>query len=266
MIDNIKKAAVFLENSDERLFPLARVIPKELLPLGDVPFIQRVVEEVTNSGIKNIDFIVPPDKKIITEHFKNTEKLSNKEDEFKEKYLPLSFSYLSSKKNTKSNYITARLKTKMSDEVFSFIFSDTVFYGKTPSIQQLFSVYKTSQKTVVALKEVKDEEVSTSNIVEVEKIASRLYKIKKIIKNPNPEDVGSRIALVDRYVFTPLIFDYLESADNVKDSVVNGINSLINSGKSVYGYECEGEWFFIKDKESYLKSSKFFINNTLSDE
>ncbi len=266
MIDNIKKVAVFLEDSDEKFFPLARVVPKELLPLGDVPFIQRIVEEAVDSGIKKIDFIVPPSKKIITDHFKNTEKLSKVEDKFKERYLPLSFSYLSSKKNTKSSYITSRLKTRMSDEAFSFLFSDTVFYSKKSSIEQLFSVYKTSQKTVVALKEIKDEEVSKSNIVEVEKIANRLYKIKKIVKNPNPEDVGSRMALVDRYVFTPIIFDHLEGYDNIKDSVINGLNSLINSGKSVYGYECEGEWFFIKDKESYLESLKFFINNTLSNE
>ena len=47
-----------------RFLPLSRVLSKEFFPLVDKPIIQYIVEEVKNSGIKEIVFVISPGKKL----------------------------------------------------------------------------------------------------------------------------------------------------------------------------------------------------------
>lgn len=236
-------------DSDNEFLPLTRVIPKELLPLTEEPLIQRPVKEALDCGAREVDFILPSGrKKEVVEHFKR------EEDSL------ASFSYLSTKKNSKNNQLFSRLKGKIADDVFILASSDVIFQGKDSATKQLFSVHRTSQKPVVALREVSDEEMSDSIIVETERIASRLYKIKEVLENPAPEDTDSRLALSHKYILTPSLFDHLEDAEDVLTSVVRALDGLIDAGKTVYGHECEGEWYHITDKSSYINTLKTFLN------
>ncbi len=259
-MDNIKKAVILLNDADDEFFPLARVIPKELLPLADVPIVQRITEEAIDCGVREVNFILPSGKKAVTDHFKYTDKVPTAQEGFKEKHFPVSFSYLSFKKGVKSNNLISRAKGKIGDEAFALMMSDVVFAGKNSSLHQLSSVFRTSQKPVVALKEVEEEEMHSFNIVEAEKIANRLYKIKKVIENPDPKQTDSRLAIMGRYILTPLVFDYFKDS-NIEELMGGALNDLINAGKTVYGYQCEGDWHFIDNKESYISSLKAFLES-----
>ena len=210
--------------------------------------------------IKEIIFIATPDKKNIIDHFKNLDKLSADKEDFKERYSDILFSHITKKKSSNDGHIIYRAKEKTEDEPFAISFPDTLFYGKKSSFEQLFAIYRTSQKPVVALKRIEDEDFSESYIVKTEKIASRFYKIKKIIGSHNAEESDSRMALTGRYILTPSIFQYFKGPGS-KMSIVDAINELIMSGKTVYGHECEGQWFSLKNKEEYLEAQRFFLEN-----
>ncbi len=242
------------------LFPFTRAVPKELLPMGDAPIIQRVVDEAVDCKIKEIIFVATSGKKNIIDHFKNLDKLPINTEDFKERYSDIQFSYITQKKSSNSGYIIYRAKEKTGEEPFAISFPDTLFYGKKSSFEQLFAIYRTSQKPVVALKRIGDEDFSEGYIVKTEKIASRFYKIKKIVESPKIEETDSRLALAGRYILTPGIFQYLKGPGS-KISVVDALNELIMSGKTVYGHECEGQWFSLKNKEEYLEAQKFFLEN-----
>ncbi len=260
MTNGIKKLIIPITTTDDALFPLTRCVPKELLPLGDVPVIQRIVDEAVECNIEEVIFIVSTEKKEVANHFKNIEKLSSENTFFKEKYLAVTFSSLLQKKNSNSGYTVFRAKEKTTEDAFAVSFPENIFYGKKSSLLQLLAVYRTSQKQVVGIKEVKDEEVSSSYIVETEKIANRFYKIKKIIEKPQASETGSRLALAGRYIFTPAIFDYLKNS-GIKTSITDALNEMAAAGKTIYGHECEGRWFSLKNKESYLETQNFFLNN-----
>jgi UTP--glucose-1-phosphate uridylyltransferase len=258
MITNIKKAIIPITETDENFFPLTRCVAKELLPIGDAPLIQRVVDEAIECGVEKIVFIVSSEKKAVINHFLG---LENVEDvTFQEKYSSVLFSALSQKKKSESGYTVFRAKDETSEDAFILSFPEVVFSGKKSSLEQLFSVYRTSQKSVAGIRKVSDEEVSMFDIVETEKIANSFYKIKKVIKNPKKEETKSRLALTGRFIFTPMVFDYLKNA-GVKTSIADVINEMLGAGKTVYGHECEGEWFSIKDKKSFLSAQEFFLNN-----
>jgi len=260
MATNIKKAIIPVANEDDLLFPLTRCIPRELLPLGGVPAIERVVSEAIDSKAEEIIFILSSSKKNIINHFQNIDKIPEGNEEFKEKYSSVSFSSLVQKKNTSSGSAIFRAKEQTGEEPFMVSFPENIFFGKRSSLEQLFTVYRTSQKQVIGVRAIKDEEVERSCVVETEKIANRLYKVKKILENPSAEETESRLALAGRYLFTPAIFDHLKNSGG-KKPIIDTLNEIIAAGKTIYGHECEGEWFFLGDKESYLNAQRFFSNN-----
>ncbi len=255
----IKKAVVLVTEEDSNLFPLTRCTHKEFLPIGDVPLIQRVVDELNNFKVEDVIFLSSTEKKEVLSYFKNLNKLKEEHNFFQKKYEFFSFLSVAQKKECESGFALSKLKEKIEEDSFALLFSDLIFSGKKSSIEQLFAVHRTTQKQVVAIREVKDEEVSSSNIVKVEKIANRFYKIKKIIKNPAPEETDSRFALVDRYILTPAVFEYLKNS-NTKTTLVDTLNEMIGAGKTIYGHECEGSWFFVKNKDDYLFTQKVFLN------
>ncbi len=258
MIKKLKKVVIPITEASESLFPFSRSVPRELLPVGDYPLIQHIVDEAVESDADEIVFVLPSSGKVVVNHFKDIDKVSDKEKGFKDRYSPISFSYLLQKKKTESGYTISKTEKKMEGEPFAVSFPDTIFYGKKPGIDQLFSAYRTSEKPVVALKEVDDKEVASSLIVETEKIANRLYKIRKIHNCPSPEETSSRLALAGRYILTSLVFDHLKKMrEDAK--IADALNSIISSGKIVYGNQLDGSWFSCNDVPSYLKTNAFFM-------
>jgi UTP--glucose-1-phosphate uridylyltransferase len=260
MSNVIKKAVILSTENDFEFFPLTRCIPKELLPVGDISFIQRLVDEVVGCGVEDVILISSAEKKGIINYFQDLEKINEEHTDFKERYQGLSFLNIAQKKDVGSGYAIFKAKERIEDEPFAVLLSNNIFLGKKSSIEQLSAVYRTSKKQVLALKEVSDEEVSSSYIVKTEKIANRLYKIKKIIIKPQKEEVDSRLALAGRYILTPTMFDYLKNL-GTRATIIDAMNDVIASGKTVYGHQCDGEWLKMENKEEYLSAQKKFLNN-----
>ena len=66
---SVTKALIPAAGRGTRLFPLTRLIPKELIPIGMFPAIHYIVEEVCLSGIKDIGIIINPEKELIKKYF-----------------------------------------------------------------------------------------------------------------------------------------------------------------------------------------------------
>jgi len=71
----IKKAIIPVGGIGTRFLPLSKVFPKELWPLVDVPVIQYILEEAKQSGIKEIIFVISPEKKVVLNYFKDSAKI-----------------------------------------------------------------------------------------------------------------------------------------------------------------------------------------------
>ena len=93
--------------------------------------------------------------------------------------------------------------------------------------------------------------------VAVEKIATNLYKIKKIIEKPELSQLESNLVIVGKYVLTPEVFSYLKKASpSEKGEVILGevLQKMLNDGNPIYGYEIKGDWLECGDKLKWLKS------------
>jgi UTP--glucose-1-phosphate uridylyltransferase len=121
----------------------------------------------------------------------------------------------------------------------------------------LMEIYKTCDSPVMALKELPREKLPAYGVPAIEKIASRLYKIKKIIEKPGIDELASEFAIVGKHILTPEVFEYLKKAKPSKKGEIilaEVYDKMLLDGKTIYGYQLKGEWLECGDKEKWMKS------------
>ena len=270
----IKKAVIPIAGLGTRFLPLSKASPKELLPLVDKPEIQYIIEEIKNSGINDIIFVIRPKAKEVFNYFQKSPKLEKilkerKKENFLEEVKKLteiskntSFSWAVQKEPLGDGHAILQAKKLIGKDPFVVLFPDDIIDSKTPCLTQLEQVFKTCQKPVIALKKMPKEKLHRYGVVKVEKIANRIYKIKKIIEKPNPENAPSDLVIVGRYIHTPEVFQYLEKASPSKKGEIymsEVLEKMLSDGKIIYGYEFEGEWLECGNKLDWLKSN-FYLS------
>jgi len=270
---SIKKAIIPIAGLGTRFLPLSKVLPKELWPLVDIPVIQYIIQEAKASGIKQIVFVLSPEKKIVLDYFKESPKVEKVLKERKKIHIlkdvqelrsfcqGLSFSYVLQKKPLGDGHAVLQAKNRAGEESCAILFADDIVDSKTPCLLQLSNVFKTCQKPVVALCRLPKERLPFYGIVAVEKIASRLYKIKKIVEKPSQETAPSDLAIVGKYILTPEVFDYLKKAKpSARGEIILAdiFDKMIKDGKIIYGYEFEGKWLECGNKLGWMESNFYF--------
>lgn len=270
----IKKAIIPVAGIGTRFLPLSRAVPKEFFPLVDKPIVQYIVDEVKRAGIKEIVFVVNEEQKAILKYFKKSPELEKllikrkKESalkdlrEFEDVFSGISFSFAVQKKPGGDGHAILQAEKFVKKEPFAVSFGDDVVDSDEPALGQLINIYKTCLSPVLALKALPKDKLPSYGVVAVEKIASNLYKIKKIIEKPQPGEVPSNLVIVGKYVLTPDVFDYLKKAKPGKRGEVilaEALDKMLLEGKTIYGYEIKGEWLECGDKQKWLKSFLYLL-------
>ncbi len=266
----VKKVIIPIAGLATRFLPLSKVVPKEVWPLVDLPVIQYIIAEAKNSGIREIVFVFKPEnKKIVFDYLKPSLKLEKTLKEKKRDTLltelkksedifrSISFSYVFQKKSLGDGHAILQAAKLVKEEPAACLFADDIVDSRIPCLLQLKKIFRTCQKPVIALYRLPREKLSSYGIVKVEKIANRLYKVKKIVEKPSLEQAPSDLAIVGKYILTPEVFDYLKKAKfNKKGEIILAevLDKMLTDGKVIYGYEFEGKWLECGNKFNWLKS------------
>jgi len=98
------------------------------------------------------------------------------------------------------------------DEPFAVILADDLIDAKVAVMQQMAQVHAKNGGSVVAVQNVPRAETSSYGIVSSEPISKGLSKITAMVEKPKPEDAPSTLGVVGRYILSPHIFRFLETA------------------------------------------------------
>ncbi|MCX6791147.1 MAG: UTP--glucose-1-phosphate uridylyltransferase [Candidatus Gribaldobacteria bacterium] len=266
----IKKAVIPAAGLSTRFLPLTKIMPKQLLPVGDKAMIEHVVLEAVEAEMAQVIFVLSETQKSILEYFKSKPKLESflearGQKEILEKlkqhdavFTQVTLSAVQQLLPKGDGDAVLRAKNQVAKEAFAVLFSDDLFLAKVPAIEQMKQVFLTAQKPIIGLKRVAPEKVSSYGCVKVEKIANRLYKIKEIVEKPALNEAPSDLAICGRYIFTPDIFHYLDKViPNKKGEVIlaDALRGMLEDGKIIYGYDIEGDWLECGKTVDWLKSN-----------
>jgi len=252
-----------------RFLPLSKVLPKEFFPLVDKPMVQYIVEEAKNSGISEIIFVIAPAQKMILNYFKKDpalekilikrkkEQLLKELKDFEALLEGISISVVVQRNPLGDGHAILQAAKMLEDEPVAVLFTDDLIDSQKPALSQLIDVYRTCGSPIIALKKLPKEKLPAYGVPAVEKIANRLYKIKKIIEKPNISNLPSEFAVVGKYILTPEVFSYLKKKTPSKKGEIilaEVFDKMLADGKIIYGYEFKDEWLECGDKEKWLKS------------
>ena len=266
----ITKAIIPAAGLGTRFLPYSHAVPKEMLPIVDLPAIYHLVEEASKSGITDILVITNREKDAMESFFDLSVEYENaltakgktKEIEELHRIADLANVYFLRQKETKGlGHAVGRARKFVGDEPFVVLYGDDVIFSETPVTKQLIDVYEKYGKPVVGVKPVPMEQVRKYCSLKVEPIEgeSTLTYCTDMIEKPKPGEEFSNLSILGRVLLTPEVFDIIDAlkpgaggeyqlTDAMKELAVRG---------GVYALDFEGDRYDLGSKLGFLKANVF---------
>lgn len=269
MAKKITKALIPAAGFGTRFLPQTKAMPKEMLPIVDKPVIQYVVEEIVNSGIENIIIVTGATKRAIEDHFDEPSEdlVQNLQNGNKTRALEqikhisdmANFIYIRQKGPYGNGTPVLAGEAVIEDEPFAVVWGDEFILSEPPRLKQMIDVHEKYGGMVISgVRIEKKEDLRRYGIADLEKVDGNVYKIKRIVEKPEPDEAPSNIATHGAYILPPEIFEALKSIKPGKGGelwLVDAINLLQEKGVPLYAVEIEnGKYYDTGNKLEYMKT------------
>jgi UTP--glucose-1-phosphate uridylyltransferase len=270
----VRKAVIAAAGFGTRFLPQTKAMPKEMLPLVDKPIIQYIVEQLVESGIKDIIIVTGYSKRSIEDHFDapNEDLLANLRaggpgkahyiDEIKQVAAMANFVYV----RQKGPYGTAtpimNAAHLIGNEPFIYTFADDLTVATPNCFQQMIALYEEFQGGILpCLRITDDADFARYGVLGGEAVRPDVIKVSDIIEKPGRDKAPSDFASVGGYLLTPDVFDYLEAGQALLQpgqefyATDHVIQPMLQDGKPFYGCEIiNSTRYDTGNKLDYLKT------------
>jgi UTP--glucose-1-phosphate uridylyltransferase len=268
-MQKITKAVIPAAGFGTRFLPQTKAMPKEMLPIVDKPVIQYVVEEAVESGIKDVVIVTGSSKRAIEDHFDlpNADLANNLIQGGKEELLKeitkiaemANFIYIRQKGLYGNGTPVLSAQSVIGNESFAVLWGDEFISSDPPRLSQMMKVWEKYGGVVISGVRIESKDrLSKYGIADLEPVEDRVFKIKKIVEKPLPEEAPSNLATHGAYILPPEIFPALKSLKPTKGGEIwltDAINVLREQGIPVYACEIEnGTYYDTGNKMEYLKT------------
>ena len=262
----IKKAIIPAAGLGTKFLPATKAVPKEMLPIVDIPTIQYIVKEAAESGITDIIIVTGRGKSSIIDHFDLHPDLERKLRDQDKGDLADSLIEASSMARVVSvrqqvpkglGHAVLCAKELIGDEPFAVLLGDDLVDSARPCAKQMIDVFQEHDKSVVALMRVNDEQISDFGICGGKPISNRVLDLDKMIEKPSVEAAPSNLAIIGRYILKPSIFKYLEETKVGKFGEIELTDAMdrMMKDEGFLGYEFTGQRYDAGDKFGFLKAN-----------
>lgn len=270
----VTKAIIPAAGYGTRFLPATKAMPKEMLPIVDVPSIQYIVEECADSGITDVCIILGRNKNNIADHFdRNVEveyalEKSGKHSEI-DKMNSLServnIVYVRQKEMLGTGKAIEICKSFVGDEPFAVLFGDDVMYSpEKPVTKQLVEAYEKTGATIVGVQVQPKEECPKYGVIVPGKIKGKYAELRGFKEKPRIEELPSQLTSLGRFILTPDIFEYISNtpaASNGEVYLPTAIE-LMAADLPVFAYTFDGRRYDIGDKLGYIVANiEFALRN-----
>lgn len=266
MLPEVRTAVIPAAGLGTRFLPATKAQPKEMLPVVDKPAIQYVIEEAVQAGIDDILVITGRGKRSLEDHFDRSFELEHqlaeggKEDLLAEVRAIADLAdihYVRQGEALGLGHAVSVARKHVGDRPFAVLLGDDIMVDDARVLTAMIQKYQQYERSVVALREVAKEEISSYGCATPEVVDDRLVRVLDIVEKPSPEEAPSNLAVMGRYVFTPEIFAALaETAPGVGGEIqLTDAIALLMKEQDVYGYTFSEGRYDIGNKLDYLRAT-----------
>ncbi|AWB46173.1 UTP--glucose-1-phosphate uridylyltransferase [Paenibacillus sp. CAA11] len=262
----IRKAIIPAAGLGTRFLPATKAMPKEMLPIVDKPTIQYIIEEAVASGIEDIIIVTGKGKRAIEDHFDNSFELEHHLSE-KSKWSLLEevrrpsemadIHYIRQKEPKGLGHAVWCARKFIGNEPFAVLLGDDIVEAQVPCLKQMIDVYERYGRSIVGVQPVGHEEVSRYGIVDADKLEERIYRAKRLVEKPRPEEAPSDLAIMGRYILTPGIFDVLEAQQEGVGGEIQLTDAISRLGESenILAYHFDGSRHDVGEKLGFIETT-----------
>jgi len=267
----VKKAVFPVAGMGTRFLPATKAMPKEMLPVVDVPAIQYVVEEAVNAGLHDLLMVTGRNKRSLEDHF---DRMPNLEAQLAEKNDTDKLAavqhatqlgdihYIRQGDPRGLGHAVLRARGHVGDEPFAVLLGDDLIGAEETLLSDMIAVQEKVGGSVIALMEVPRESISAYGCADVTAVEGEDYvRVNTLVEKPSVEDAPSNLAVIGRYVLSPAVFDVLEHTQPGRGNEIQLTDALLElagmpaeQGGGVTAVVFRGKRYDTGDKLSYLKA------------
>jgi len=267
-MSRIRKAVIPAAGLGTRFLPATKAVPKELLPIVDVPTIQLIVAEAVSAGVTDVILVCARGKDSIVDHFDIAPELEAHLERTGKHELRAQMRQIAEMANVVVvrqqqplglGHAVLCARDLVGDEPFVVMLGDDIIDSAVPVTKQLADCYERHRLGTIALMEVPDAETSQYGIAAGKPLDDRTMRIDRLVEKPraNPP---SNLAVIGRYVLPPRVFSYLEAVRPGVGGEIQLTDALAMLAQEVglLGYRFEGNRYDAGDRLGYLKANIAF--------
>jgi UTP--glucose-1-phosphate uridylyltransferase len=260
----IRKAVIPAAGLGTRFLPATKAVPKEMLPVVDTPAIQYVVEEAVRAGLHDVLMITGRGKRPLEDHFDRAvelehtlaEKGETARLESVQRATDLAQVHYVRQGDPKGlGHAVLTAEGHVGDEPFAVLLGDDLVDPRDPLLSLMIEVQEREGGSVVALMEVPPEQISLYGCAAVEGDGD-VVTVTGLVEKPAVEDAPSNLAVIGRYVLSPLVFEVLHRTKPGRGGEIQLTDALqeLVSLEPVHGVVFRGRRYDTGDRLDYLKT------------
>ena len=270
MRQHIRKVVFPVAGLGTRFLPATKIVPKELLPVGDRPLIQWAVEEAAAAGCSEFIFVTSPHKNAITAHFEPAPHLE-KNLVARDHQIELDKLKAGLPEGAKITEVRQGnplglghaiwcARDAVGKEAFAVILPDDLVQNKTGCLSQMLHAHATTGGNMVAVEEIARAASDQYGIVDPGVSAASdaaIVPIQGLVEKPAPADAPSQLAIIGRYILQPEIFDVLaafKQGAGQEIQLTDAIADMMGTTPAS-GFRFQGKRFDCGSQNGYLAAN-----------
>ncbi len=267
----IKKAVIPAAGLGTRMLPIARAVPKEMLPIVDRPAMSYLVEEAAKSGIEDILIITGRGKGVMEDYFDYSpeyeahfaargkageiEKMRETGNAFGARVY-----FIRQKEAHGLGHAVGCARSFVGNEPFAVLYGDDIIFSEKPVVAQMIESYEKYGRAVCGVKTVPEELVMKYCSLRTHPIdgSEREFFVDDMIEKPRTrEEIFSNYSILGRVLLTPDIFDIInETPPGVGGEIqlTDAMRTLARS-RGMTALDFEGKRFDLGSKLGFLSAN-----------
>lgn len=270
---SITKAIIPVAGWGTRRLPITKAIEKCMLPIGNRPLVDYVVQDCLAAGITEIFFVVGEDSDQLEDYYRSNIKLidylkrNGKEDK-----IPLIAPLAGVKLHfvvqpSYGKYGTAVPVSLVADQIAEgesvVVLMGDDFIWNTDDTSEVARLIQATPEGACALlaAQVPRDEVSRYGVIDQDSEGNYI----RIIDQPSPEDAPSNLINISKYVLTKEVIDAAASlppAHNGEYQLPDAVNNFVAQGGQVKVVTAQGTYLDGGSVEGWLHANNVVVGSS----
>jgi UTP--glucose-1-phosphate uridylyltransferase len=216
----VRSAVIPAAGLGTRFLPATKAVPKELMPIGDTPAIQIIIDEALGAGVDHIVVVSSRSKPAIERYFEPDDELvrglrDKGKDDVADRLAAIGRDWRVSivyQDNPRGlGHAVGCAREAVGDAPFAVLLPDELM-GDSSLLAHMNGVCASSGGSVVGVKEVPRSQVSSYGVLDPAAPIDDdgVIAVRDLVEKPPVETAPSEYIIIGRYVLTPDVFDEIE--------------------------------------------------------